>query len=102
VVTVNDFTAREIARKLGQFRFGDETVVKAMASFWYLPGEPGDYPLVGELSFDYDASGAAGGLEQFSPEVVRGANELFASLQRQSGWLDLAGTTKTAAAYTRL
>jgi hypothetical protein len=30
---------------------------------------------------------------------VSGANALFASLQRQSGWLDLTGTTKTAAAY---
>jgi hypothetical protein len=99
VVTVNDFTAQEVARKLGQFRFGGEPVVKAMASFWYLPSAPGDYPLVGELSFDYDAPAPAAPLEQFPAAVVRGANALFASLQRQSGWLDLAGTTKTAAAY---
>ena len=99
VETVNDFTAQEVARKLGQLRFGDETAVKVMASFWYLPTAPGDYPLVGELSFDYDAPAPAGALEQFPASVVRGANALFASLQRQSGWLDLTGTTKTAAAY---
>jgi hypothetical protein len=99
VVTVNGFTAQEIARKLGKVRFGDNPVVKAMVSFWYLASAPGDYPLVVEFSFDYDAPGPTDALEQFSPQVVRGANDLFASLQRQSGWLDLAGTTKTAAAY---
>jgi CYTH domain len=99
VGTVNGFTAREIARKLGKVRFGDETLVKAMASFWYLAGAPGDYPLVAEFSFDYDAPGSTDALEQFPPRVVRGSNDLFASLQRQSGWLDLTGTTKTAAAY---
>ncbi len=99
VATVNGFTAQEVARKLGKLRFGDAPVVKAMASFWYLAGAPGDYPLVAEFSFDYDAPGPPDALEQFPPLVVRGANDLFASLQRQPGWLDLSGTTKTAAAY---
>jgi CYTH domain len=99
VVPVNGFTAQEIARKLGKLRFDGEPVVKAMASFWYLAGAPGDYPLVAEFSFDYDAPDPGQALEQFPPRVVRGANDLFAGLQRQSGWLDLRGTTKTAAAY---
>ena len=39
------------------------------------------------------------GLESFPADLVAGTNAFFGALQRQSGWFDLAGTTKTAAAY---
>lgn len=97
---VNGFRAHEVARKLAKVSFEESTTVKLALSFWYLRGERGEYPVVGELSFDYDVvDGAARGAETFPERVVSGASAFFAALQRQSGWFDLSGTTKTAAAY---
>lgn len=98
VKTVNDFTAAEVVRKLCKFRFGGPPNLKASLSFWYLTPDETGWPLVGEFSFDYDASGggAADKLEQFPTATAEGANRLFAALQGQAGWVNLGGTTKTA------
>lgn len=41
-------------------------------------------------------------LEQFQPEVVAGTNRFFRTVQKQRGWLNLNGTTKTAYAFDAL
>ena len=98
VKTINNFTALEVVRKLCKFQFGEPPIIKASLSFWYLKEDTGDWPLVGEFSFDYDAldSGAGDKLELFPSKAVDGTNRFFISLQRQSGWLNLNVTTKTA------
>lgn len=40
--------------------------------------------------------------ENFSLEVIKGANQFFVALQKQVGWLDFNNTTKTAYAYESL
>ncbi len=109
---VNTFDAYEVRRKIGQFIFDDDnrdenemTVVKACLSFWYL--QKNGFPLVGEFSFDYDLTPKLkeddqDKLEHFQTSVVSGANNLFRTLQKQPGWFDLKGTTKTAYAYNAL
>src|SRR5215210_5844617 len=99
VETVNDFKVLEVARKLCKLKFGDEPLIKASLSFWYLTGEEDEWPLVGECSFDYDVldNGAdEDELEMYPLQVVEGANRLFNALQKQEGWLSHSTTTKTA------
>lgn len=97
---VNGFIAHEVARKVAKVRFEESTVVKLALSFWYLHGAEGEFPVVGEFSFDYDLIDKAfDGLEKFSNRVVAGANTFFTILQRQSRRFDPSGTTKTAAVY---
>ena len=105
VKTVNDFKAVEVVRKLCKFQFGEPPEIKASLSFWYLPENENDWPLVAEFSFDYDlpVSGTDGDkLEMYPSEVVEGANRLFSALQNQSGWVDFNTTTKTAFALEGL
>jgi hypothetical protein len=104
VKKVNDFTAAEVVRKLCKFQFGGPPNLKASLSFWYLTPDEAGWPLVCEFSFDYDASkgGAADKLEQFPAATVDGANRLFAALQSHAGWVNPAGTTKTAFALEAL
>ena len=102
---VNDFTAQEIAIKIGKLRFDEATEVKAALSLWYLEGgEEQQLPLVAEFSFDYDAPEGTQqeDLETFPQSVVLGANRLFQSLQKQAGWISPNFTTKTAFAYEGL
>lgn len=93
---VNKFTAHETFRKVAQVKFSQEPVVKLGLSFWYLLGKKGELPLVAEFSFDYDDESKS---EQFPLEVIMGSKSFFHSLQKQSGWLNFQGTTKTAFAY---
>lgn len=105
VKTVNDFKAVEVVRKLCKFQFGELIEIKASLSFWYLPENENDWPLVAEFSFDYDMvpSGTDGdALEMYPSEVARGANRLFSAVQNQSGWVDASSTTKTAFALEGL
>ena len=112
---VNGFKAREVSHRIGQLRFvrmpvrrGGEPdfLVKCCLTFWYLLGEEDEWPLAAEFSFDYDLPKEdredPGHLEHFSPEVVAGTNLFFRSLQKQVGWLDRSGTTKTAYAFDAL
>jgi hypothetical protein len=99
VKIINNFKAVEIVRKLCKLQFGGPPIIKASLSFWYLTKAAKDWPLVGEFSFDYDVleDGVDGaGLEMYPRQTVEGANYLFGALQRQAGWSDLHGTTKTA------
>lgn len=96
VVTAGGFEAREVVRKIGQLSFGGPEV-KAALSFWYLLGEQGELPIVGEFSFDYDAEQTKPGeLEQFHPATVDGVSRFFNSLQAHAGWFNPNLTTKTA------
>jgi hypothetical protein len=127
VCVVNGFKAHEVVHRVGQLRFEHmppgleakpDFIVKCCLSFWYLlgedqeqPSEAGfsiddEWPLTAEFSFDYDLPKGqqedSDWLERFSPEVVAGTNLFFRSLQKQVGWLDRSGTTKTAYAFGAL
>lgn len=91
VEIVNHFVADEVFRKAGQIKFADQDpVVKAAFNFWYLPDWAGSYPVIGEVSFSYEAEA-----EDFPIVVVEAANDFFAALQKQSGWFDRNNDTKT-------
>ena len=105
VETVNDFKVLEVVRNLCKLEFGEEPVIKASLSFWYLTGEEDEWPLVGEFSFDYDVLDSDADedkLEIYPPQVVEGANRLFNALQKQEGWISFNTTTKTAFALEGL
>jgi hypothetical protein len=104
IQTVNNFKAHEIKRELGKIKFGEKPRVKPCLSFWYLLGEESEIPLVAEFSFDYDVleNGYDARdclLEQFPRHVVEATNIFFTTLQKQSDWINLNATTKTAYAY---
>jgi hypothetical protein len=115
VGAVNGFQAHEVAHRIGQLHFvrlpslraaKPDFLVKCCLTFWYLLAEDDEWPLAAEFSFDYDLPGddqeKSDRLEHFSPEVVAGTNLFFRSLQKQAGWLDRSGTTKTAYAFDAL
>jgi hypothetical protein len=103
VKTIKKFEAVEIVHKLCKFQFARSRAAKASLSFWYLPGDETNWPLVTEFSFDYDAPPVADGeLESYPTALVTGANNLFSALQNQAGWIDPNGTTKTAFALDAL
>jgi uncharacterized protein YjbK len=97
LATVNDFTAREVVIKLCKFTFGDKEEIKTSLNFWYLDDSEAGYPLVAEFSFGYKAAEgqAADKLESFPIKTVEGAGRVFSAIQKQAGWLDTGGTTKT-------
>jgi hypothetical protein len=94
---VNDFPAYEFARTPGNHEFAAGTKVKCALSFWYLTEKRAGRPVAAEFSFDFDDDD-----EDFPIKTVTGANALFASFQKQSGWVDLSSTTKSAYAYDAL
>lgn len=100
---VNNFNAYEVARWIGKLRFDETATVKVCLSFWYPSDSYSGIPLIAELSFDYDLPNRkklkAGQLESYPLPLVEGANSLFTALQKQSAWVDMNGTTKTAFAY---
>jgi hypothetical protein len=105
VKAVNDFKALEVVRKLCKLEFGEEPIIKARLSFWYLIGQENEWPLVGEFSFDYDVLDSEADedkLEIYPRQMVEGANRLFNALQKQEGWLSFSTTTKTAFALEGL
>jgi hypothetical protein len=96
---VNDFTASEVVYRVGNFKVGngdDKIKVKCCFSFWYLTGKEDMYPLAVEFSFDYDRAEE----KDFPLHVCEAAKYIFSTLQKQCGWVDLGGTTKTAFAYS--
>lgn len=99
---VNGLHACEVARHIGKLCFGGKPTIKACLSFWYFARDH-DLPLVAEFSYDYDLPDGdeenEDRLEQYPYSTVEGADRLFASLQKQDGWVNLHGTTKTAYAY---
>ncbi len=101
---VSSFKALEVTRWTGKVKFEEEIEVKTCLSFWYLLSEADEWPLVVEFSFDYDVPESESEdeqkLEQVPIKSVEGANDLFRSLQKQHGWINLTCTTKTAYAYS--
>ena len=108
VERVNGFQPYEIARWVGKLKFGQEPILKAVLSFWYLIGKntAEELPLIVEFSFDYDlpedTRDDPSRLEYYPIAVVSGAYRLFRALQRQSEWVRFDATTKTAYAYESL
>jgi hypothetical protein len=116
ISVVKGFKAHEVAHRIGQLGFvrmpavraaaEPDFIVKCCLTFWYLLGEDDEWPLAAEFSFDYDLPKEelehSDQLEHFSPTVVAGTNVFFRSLQKQVGWLDGSGTTKTAYAFDAL
>lgn len=98
VITIKNFVAIEVVRKLRKFRFGSDVPVKSSLSCWYLTADENAWPLIAELSFVCEASPQTSQdlLENFPFDTVQGAGRLFSALQNQAGWLDPNGTTKTA------
>ena len=105
---VNDFKAYEIACKLGYLDFTEGKMqVKTVLNFWYLLNPQkhaplGEFPLLVELSFSYDAlekGREAGQLEQFPLQVVEQTHRLFETFKKQIGWLSNYAMTKTAYSY---
>ena len=110
LAVVNGFRAHEVMHYIGKLKLDrmpvardtelPDFVVKVALSHWYLRQDEGDYPLVTEFSFDFDAleqeTENEDRLEKFPPTVVAGANRLFRDVQNQAGWLSSFGLTKTA------
>ena len=104
ILPANDFTAHEIMQYIGKLELAD-TTLKLALTHWYLQESEEDYPLVTEFSFDYDLpekKRSKDDLEQFSPELVRGAAHLYDYLQSYTAWLSPAGLTKTRLAFESL
>ena len=100
----NGFTAHEVVQYIGKLELAD-TTLKLALSHWYLQESEEDYPLVTEFSFDYDLpeeQRSRDELEQFSPDLVRGADQFYDSLQSYTAWLSPAGLTKTRLAFEGL
>jgi len=70
-------------------------IEKCCLSFWYLLSKEDPFPLVAEFSFDYDQEEKMG----FPLLVTQICKDFYIALQKQSGWVDVAGTTKTFYAY---
>lgn len=95
---VNDFTAHEVAIKLGTVDLEEDALIKSSVSLWYLDQDRVNEPLVAELSFDFDLLD-----DDDKPEIpirtIETANQLFLTLLRQQQWFDPAKETKTGYAY---
>jgi len=92
--TVNNFVAHEKVYHIGRFSI-DDIDVKCCLSFWYLLSKDNSFPLVAEFSFDYDQEEKMG----FPLLVTEICKDFYTALQKQSGWMNVAGTTKTFYAY---
>ena len=93
LVRVDDLVVTEVVRHVGGFRFGGGPRLEMSHTFWYVIDEDTQkhYPMVAEFSFEFVAKDG-----DFPLETVKGAGEVYRELQAQAGWLDVAGTTKSA------
>jgi hypothetical protein len=98
VVIADGFVAHETALRIGGFRFGDGPKMKMTVTFWYAQEAMTGYPMLAEFSFDYEATLDGGSVEDFPLATAAGGDTVFRRLQAQGGWLDAAGTTKSALA----
>lgn len=89
--TVGGLVVNEVARRVGGFRFGGGPILEMSHTFWYVGDTENHYPMVAEFSFEF-----APGDGVFPPATVEGASKVYHELQQQAGWLDVAGTTKSA------
>jgi hypothetical protein len=93
LVVVDGLEIHEVARQVGGFRFGGGPRLEMSHTFWYVidPATTNRYPMVAEFSFEFVPKDG-----HFPLETVKGAGEVYRDLQAQAGWLDVAGTTKSA------
>jgi hypothetical protein len=89
--TVGGLVVNEVARRVGGFRIGDGPILEMSHTFWYVGNTENHYPMVAEFSFEFAADDGV-----FPPPTVEGASKVYHELQQQAGWLDVAGTTKSA------
>jgi hypothetical protein len=89
--TVGGLVVNEIARRVGGFRLGDGPILEMSHTFWYVGNTKDHYPMVAEFSFEFAPKGG-----DFPPETIEGASKVYDELQKQAGWLDVAGTTKSS------
>lgn len=89
--TVGGLVVNEIARRVGGFRFGAGPILEMSHTFWYVGDTKDHYPMVAEFSFEFAPKSG-----DFPPETVEGASKVYDELQKQAGWLDVAGTTKSS------
>jgi hypothetical protein len=99
---VNEFEAREFSYKIGKILFPDGNKLKTEINFWYLSDEQQN-ALIIEFTFDYKAKDVVGSnqtlLEEFPLSLIRNADELYLSLQKEN-IIDLdTSKTKTEYAY---
>ena len=101
---VNQFKAHETCRWMGKAKIDNGHEIKACLNFWYPTKKRKGIPLIAEFSFDYDLDVKKGkkdkeALEQFDAPTAQLAATVFASLQKQNGWVQFHATTKTQYAY---
>lgn len=91
--TVGGLVVHEIARRVGGFRFGEGPLLEMSHTFWYFldPEKKNRYPMVAEFSFEFAPKSG-----DFPPGTIEGASKVYDELQKQAGWLDVAGTTKSS------
>ena len=89
--TVGGLVVNEVARRVGGFRFDGGPILEMSHTFWYVGGTGNHYPMVAEFSFEFVSGDGV-----FPPATVEGASKVYRELQQQAGWLDVAGTTKSA------
>ena len=89
--TVGGLVVNEVARRVGGFRLGGGPILEMSHTFWYVGDTENHYPMVAEFSFEFAADDGI-----FPPATVEGASKVYRELQQQAGWLDVAGTTKSA------
>jgi hypothetical protein len=89
--TVGGLVVNEVARRVGGFRFAGGPILEMSHTFWYVGDTENHYPMVAEFSFEFAAIDGV-----FPPATVEGASKVYHELQQQAGWLDVAGTTKSA------
>ncbi len=95
---VNDFTAHEIAIKLGIFDLKEEAPIKSSVSLWYFGPQHLDEPLVAEFSFSFEFP-EDDGKPEIPMRTITTANRLFLTSLRQRQWFDPDKETKTGYAY---
>lgn len=88
---VGGLVVNEVARRVGGFRFGGGPILEMSHTFWYVGDTGNHYPMVAEFSFEFAAGDGV-----FPAATVEGASKVYHELQQQAGWLDVAGTTKSA------
>jgi hypothetical protein len=91
VETVDGLVVNEVVRRVGGFRFDGGPLLEMSHSFWYVGETKDRFPMVAEFSFEFVTTDG-----DFAARTVEGASKVYRDLQSQAGWLDVAGTTKSA------
>lgn len=93
LVIVDDLKIHEVVLHVGGVKFGEGPALEMSHTFWYVAevDDKDHYPMVAEFSFEFKSEKG-----EFHTATIDGAGKLYRELQQQAGWLDVAGTTKSA------